>query len=123
MNWIICGFDFYSSISIILSGHHLAKNCPAKIEHSAEWEWEWVRELEFNLLCFVAIIDATRDSPALHMDSAATSFPGFSPTRPTEGERETISLSRSVGRVGENPGNEVDSAVHLMRIPTNFKSW
>ena len=28
----------------------------------------------------------------------ATSFPGFSPTRPTERER---------GRVGENPGNEV----------------
>ena len=32
----------------------------------------------------------------------STSFPGFSPTRPT------LSLSRSVGRVGENPGNEVD---------------
>ena len=28
-----------------------------------------------------------------------SSFPGFSPTRPTERER--------VGRVGENPGNEV----------------
>ena len=39
----------------------------------------------------------------------STSFPGFSPTRPTERERETLSLSlsRSVGRVGENPGNEV----------------
>ena len=64
---------------IVLSGNHLAKNCKAKIEHYAEWEW--VRELELNLLCFVArqlrtptwytaIIAATRDSPALHMDSA-----------------------------------------------------
>ena len=33
----------------------------------------------------------------------STSFPGFSPTRPTERERV-----RSVGRVGENPGNEVE---------------
>ena len=32
----------------------------------------------------------------------STSFPGFSPTRPTERERES-----SVGWVGENPGNEV----------------
>ena len=45
----------------------------------------------------------------------STSFPGFSPTRPTERARERpwtsvfqgLSLSRSVGRVGENPGNEV----------------
>ena len=51
----------------------------SKIEHSADWDW--VRELEFNSLCFVArqlrtptwytaTIDATRDSPALRMDSA-----------------------------------------------------
>ena len=33
---------------------------------------------------------------------SSTSFPGFSPTRLTERP-----LSRSVGRVGENPGNEV----------------
>ena len=39
-----------------------------------------------NLLCFGNDITYT------------TSFPGFSPTRP---------LSLSVGRVGENPGNEV----------------
>ena len=32
----------------------------------------------------------------------ATSFPGFSPTRPTERGRS------SVGRVGENRGNEVE---------------
>ena len=38
--------------------------------------------------------------------SEPTSFPGFSPTRPTERE---FSLSRSVGRVGENPGNRVES--------------
>ena len=45
----------------------------------------------------------------------STSFPGFSPTRPTERERERpwtsvfqgLSLSSSVWRVGENPGNEV----------------
>ena len=38
-----------------------------------------------------------------------TWFPGFSPTRPTERERErALSLSRSAGRVGENPGNEVE---------------
>ena len=52
----------------------------------------------------------------LEMSAAfSTSFPGFSPTRPTERERERpwtsvfqgLSLSRSVGRVGENPGNEV----------------
>ena len=34
----------------------------------------------------------------------SASFPGFSPTRPTERERER---GRSVGRVAENPGNEV----------------
>ena len=46
--------------------------------------------------------------------SKATSFPGFSPTRPTErAERES-----SVGRVGENPGNEVVSKVHT--IPGSF---
>ena len=33
-----------------------------------------------------------------------TSFPGFSPTRPTLRRAGTL---RSVGRVGENPGNEV----------------
>ena len=40
---------------------------------------------------------------------STTSFPGFSPTLPTERERERdpLSVSRSVGRVGENPGNEV----------------
>ena len=38
-----------------------------------------------------------------------TWFPGFSPTRPPERERErALSLSRSAGRVGENPGNEVE---------------
>ena len=36
----------------------------------------------------------------------STSFPGFSPTRPTERERER-ERGRSVGLVGENPGNEV----------------
>ena len=50
------------------------------------------------------------ESPGLsgRVDST-TSFPGFSPTRPTERETErgSLSLSRSVGRVGENPGNEV----------------
>ena len=40
---------------------------------------------------------------------ATTSFPGFSPTRPTERERE---IYGSVGRVGENPGNEVGGATH-----------
>ena len=35
-----------------------------------------------------------------------TSFPGFSPTRPTLLSL-SLSLSRSVGWVGENPGNEV----------------
>ena len=43
--------------------------------------------------------------------SKATSFPGFSPTRPTERES-------SVGRVGENPGNEIVSKVHT--IPGSF---
>ena len=40
---------------------------------------------------------------------STTSFPGFSPTHPTERERERdpLSLARSIGRVGENPGNEV----------------
>ena len=33
-----------------------------------------------------------------------TSFPGFSPT---------LTLFRSVGRVGENPGNEVGFQVHF----------
>ena len=46
--------------------------------------------------------------------SKATSFPGFSPTRPTErAQRES-----SVGRVGENPENEVVSKVHT--IPGSF---
>ena len=36
-------------------------------------------------------------------DKAPTSFPGFSPTC-------------SVGRVGENPGNEVDKAPVYVRI-------
>ena len=40
--------------------------------------------------------------------SQPTSFPGFSPTRPTERERE-----RSVARVGENPGNEVESQLRV----------
>ena len=34
--------------------------------------------------------------------SSPTSFPGFSPTRP-----------RAVGRVGENPGNEVENSHEL----------
>ena len=40
---------------------------------------------------------------------STTSFLGFSPTLPTEQyrERDPLSVSRSVGRVGENPGNEV----------------
>ena len=43
--------------------------------------------------------------------SSSTSFPGFSPTGPAERERErALSLSRSVGRVGENPGNQVFSS-------------
>ena len=48
----------------------------------------------------------------------ATSFPGFSPTRPTEQERERE--TRSVGRAGENPGNEVG-----WRVPNNtsFVFW
>ena len=50
------------------------------------------------------------ESPGLsgRVDST-TSFPGFSPTRPMEHARErgSLSLSRSVGWVGENPGNEV----------------
>ena len=48
----------------------------------------------------------------------ATSFPGFSPTRPTE------TLRSSIGRVGENPGNEVvgpvvrkvDNAIHRINL-------
>ena len=50
------------------------------------------------------------ESPGLsgRVDST-TSFPGFSPTRPTERETErgSLSLYCSVGRVGENPRNEV----------------
>ena len=45
-------------------------------------------------------------TPVGTTQSEPTSFPGFSPTRPTERE---FSLSRSVGRVGENPGNKVES--------------
>ena len=45
-------------------------------------------------------------TPAGTTQSEPTSFPGVSPTRPTERE---FSLSRSVGRVGENPGNKVAS--------------
>ena len=45
-------------------------------------------------------------TPAGTTQSEPTSFPGFSPIRPTEREREN---SRSVGRVGENPGNKVES--------------
>ena len=45
-------------------------------------------------------------TPAGTTQSEPASFPGFSPTRPTERE---FSLSRSVGRVGENPGNKVES--------------
>ena len=41
--------------------------------------------------------------------SSSTSFPGFSPARPAERER-ALSLSLSVGRVGENPANEVFSS-------------
>ena len=45
-------------------------------------------------------------TPAGTTQSEPTSFPGFSPTRPTERE---FSLSRFVGRAGENPGNKVES--------------
>ena len=45
-------------------------------------------------------------TPAGTTQSEPASFPGFSPTRPTERE---FSLSRTVGRVGENPGNKVES--------------
>ena len=45
-------------------------------------------------------------TPAGTTQSEPASFPGFSPTRSTERE---FSLSRSVGRVGENPGNKVES--------------
>ena len=40
-----------------------------------------------------------------------TSFPGSSPTRPT--------LSRSVGPVGENPGNEVVKGLEVMSETTS----
>ena len=45
-------------------------------------------------------------TPAGTTQSEPTSFPGFSPTRPKERE---FSLSRFVGRAGENPGNKVES--------------
>ena len=46
--------------------------------------------------------------------TAATSFPGFSPT-----------LSRSVGRVGEDPGNEVATAdVELLTLVSiGYTTW
>ena len=50
----------------------------------------------------------------------ATSFLGFSPTRPTERE----GARDSVGRVGENPGNEVEIResfqTRRVDIPTLF---
>ena len=42
----------------------------------------------------------------------ATSYPGVSPT-----------LSRSVGRVGENPGNEVAPIVPSKTIPDSRSKW
>ena len=51
---------------------------------------------------FIASGSKSADTNIYH----STSFPGFSPTRP-------LSLSHSVGRVEENPGNEVDIPLSL----------
>ena len=59
------------------------------------------RVLHKNLL----LINPQKTKLVLFGTRQPTSFPGFSPTRPTE--RVSLSLSCSVGRVGENPGNEV----------------
>ena len=49
------------------------------------------------------------------LDRRVTSFPGFSPK---------VSLSRSVGQVGENPGNEVGNRVEnvhfMLRLHNRF---
>ena len=55
---------------------------------------------------FIASGSKSADTNIYH----STLFPGFSPTRPLS---LSLSLSHSVGQVGENPGNEVDIPLSL----------
>ena len=89
-------------------GVYMEKRCPGKEGHPRRWEkcWPGWWSQRASYLNGVKLVETLRS----RLGHLTTSFPGFSPILPTERERERdpgLSLTRSVGRVEKNPGNEV----------------
>ena len=79
-----------------------AAEIPQDMEKSTtcQSQMNQIQYSDIHFYCLMATAPDKRNDTVMLI-----SFPGFSPTRPIERERE--SLSRSMGRVGENPRNEV----------------